>query len=207
MAVAGIVLVLGAFLLGSIPWGYLFGRWIGGIDLRTVGSGGTGATNALRTMGRKVSVAVLLLDAAKGAMPIVVGRELGIDPWWLAAAAVAAVAGHCWSPWIGFKGGKGVATGAGAAIALWPPVVVVLPLLVVVVAATRYVSLGSLLACVTATLLTAVLSASGRLDWSVAGAVAGITLIVVVQHRANIRRLLSGTERRIGEKVPAQASP
>lgn len=207
MAAAGIVLVLGAFLLGSIPWGFLFGRWFAGIDLRTVGSGGTGATNALRTMGRKVSVAVLLLDAAKGALPIVVGRLLGIDEWWLAAAAVAAVAGHCWSPWIGFKGGKGVATGAGAAIALWWPVIVVLPLLVIVVAATRFVSLGSLVACIAATVLTVALAATGRLDGAVAAAVAGITLIVVVQHRANIRRLLSGTERRIGEKVAVQASP
>ncbi len=205
MGAAGIVLVLGAFGLGSIPWGYLFGRWIAGIDLRAVGSGGTGATNALRTMGRKVSLAVLLLDAAKGALPIVVGRQLGLDGWWLAAAAIAAVAGHCWSPWIGFKGGKGVATGAGAAIALWPPVAVVLPVMVVVIAATRFVSLGSLLTCAAATALTVALAAGGRLGWSVAVAVAGITLIVVVQHRANIRRLLAGTERRFGEKVPVQA--
>lgn len=207
MAVAGIVLVLGAFLLGSIPWGYLFGRWFAGIDLRTIGSGGTGATNALRTMGWKVSAAVLLLDVAKGAAPILVGRQLGVDTWWLAAAAIAAVTGHCWSPWIGFKGGKGVATAAGAAIALWPPVVVALPLLVVVVAATRFVSLGSLVACVAATVLTVALAATGRLDWAIAAAVAGITVIVVVQHRANIRRLRSGTERKIGDKVPAQASP
>jgi glycerol-3-phosphate acyltransferase PlsY len=200
------LLFASGFLLGSVPWGYLVGRWFGGIDLRAIGSGGTGATNALRTMGKPAAVAVLVLDALKGALPILIGRSFGLNEAWLGAAAVAAVVGHCWSPWIGFKGGKGVATGAGAAIALWPPVAIVLPLLVAVVAATRYVSLGSLLACAVATLATAALAVGGRLDPAIALAVAGITLIVVVQHRANVQRLLAGTERRIGERVDVQAS-
>jgi acyl phosphate:glycerol-3-phosphate acyltransferase len=208
VAAAAPLLALFAFLLGSIPWGYLIARRGAGIDLRAVGSGGTGATNVLRTMGRSASIAVLVLDGLKGAVPILVGRALGVPSWWLAVAAVAAVAGHCWSPWIGFKGGKGVATGAGAAIALWPPVALVLPLLVAVVAATRFVSLGSLVACGAASLLTLGMAGAGRLDPSVAAAVVGVSLIVVVQHRANIARLRSGTERRFGERVEVQpASP
>jgi glycerol-3-phosphate acyltransferase PlsY len=198
---AGLVLVVAAFLLGAIPWGYIAGRISKGIDLRQTGSGGTGATNVLRTLGKTASAVVLLLDIAKGALPVLAAKSVGLPPWWVAATAVAAVAGHCWSPFIGFKGGKGMATGAGATIALMPQALAILPIFALIVWATRYVSLGSLLASSLAAALAVVLAASGRVDWAYAAAICAIGAIIVIRHRANIDRLWHRTERRLGESV------
>jgi len=198
---AGIALVVTSFLIGSIPWGYVAGKASGGIDLRTVGSGGTGATNVLRTLGARASVVVAVLDILKGVLPVVFATAVGFDAAWVATAAVAAVAGHCWSPFIGFKGGKGVATGAGAAIALFPQVLLIVPIMAVVVWTTKYVSLGSLTAAGLATLLAVGYAAAGMLDWSTAIAILAISLIITIRHEGNIRRLLKGSERRIGEMI------
>jgi glycerol-3-phosphate acyltransferase PlsY len=198
---AGIALVVGSFVLGAVPWGYLAGRAAGGIDLRAVGSGGTGATNVLRTLGKRASAAVFLLDFAKGVLPVLTAGALGFAPGWVGATAVAAVAGHCWSPFIGFKGGKGVATGAGACLALVPALVVVLPIMAAVVWATRYVSLGSLVAAGLAAILAILGAMTGRLDASAALAIVAIAAIIYIRHEGNIRRLMSGAERRIGETV------
>lgn len=199
---AGIALVVLSFLVGGVPWGYLAGQAVRGIDLRTVGSGGTGATNVLRTLGAKASAAVAVLDILKGLLPVVFAISAGFDSGWVAAAAVAAVAGHCWSPFIGFKGGKGVATGAGAAVALVPHVVLALPVMALIVWGTRYVSLGSLVAAGVAALLAVALAASGQVDWPSALAILAISGIITIRHEGNIRRLRSGTERRIGESTP-----
>jgi glycerol-3-phosphate acyltransferase PlsY len=193
--------VAGSFFLGAIPWGFLAGKTAGGIDLRSVGSGGTGATNVLRTLGPRVSAIVFVLDFVKGVIPVLAARWLDFAPAWVGAAAVAAVAGHCWSPYIGFKGGKGVATGAGAAITLFPPVLVVLPVMAVLVWTTRYVSLGSIVGAILAALLAVAFTMTGRLDAGFAWAIVAMAAIIVVRHEGNIRRLLSGTERRIGETV------
>lgn len=198
---AGSTLVILSFFIGAVPWGYIAGKATRGIDLRTVGSGGTGATNVLRTLGAKASLAVAVLDVLKGMLPVVFAKSAGFDPGWVAAAAVATVAGHCWSPFIGFKGGKGVATGAGAAIALFPPVLLVLPIMAVVIWSTRYVSLGSLISAGLASLLAVVLAATGHLDWAAALAILTISTIITVRHGDNIRRLLRGTERRMGDSV------
>lgn len=199
----GLVLVVVAFVVGAIPWGYLVGKLAGGIDLRQVGSGGTGATNVLRTLGARASALVLVLDAVKGALPVLIGRSLGIADIWIAAAAVAAVAGHCWSPFIGFKGGKGVATGAGAAIALVPQLVVLVVVMVLVVWRTRYVSLGSLLVVTFAAVAMVASAALGLAAWPTAMAIIAIGGIIIYRHQENITRLRAGTERRFGEKVPA----
>ena len=201
-AAAGALLLVASFLVGAIPWGYLVGRFVANVDLTTVGSGGTGATNVLRTLGARASAAVFVLDFAKGLLPVAVARYLGFDPWWVALAGVMAVVGHCWSPFIGFKGGKGVATGAAAAMALFPPALIALPFMAAVVWATRYVSLGSLVAAGIATVLALAAAWRGWLDWPSALAIAAITVIIVVRHRENVRRLLRGTERRLGETVP-----
>lgn len=198
----GLVMVIVAFLLGAIPWGYLAGRFSKGIDLRQIGSGGTGATNVLRTLGKKASAAVLVLDVAKGVLPVLVAKSLGLSPWWVAATAVAAVAGHCWSPFIGFKGGKGMATGAGVTIALLPQMLVILPVFALVVWATRYVSLGSVVATLLAAVLAIVMAATGRIDWAYAAGTCAIGAIILFRHRGNIERLWQRTERRIGESVP-----
>lgn len=198
---AGVALIVASFLTGAIPWGYLAGKASRGIDLRTVGSGGTGATNVLRTVGPRASAVVALLDILKGVLPVLFARSTGFDPIWVAAAAVAAVVGHCWSPFIGFKGGKGVATGAGAAIALFPYLLVIVPVMAVVVWTTKYVSLGSLIASGLAALLAVTYAAAGRLEWTFAIAIVAIGGIIAVRHEGNIRRLLQGSERRIGETI------
>jgi acyl phosphate:glycerol-3-phosphate acyltransferase len=198
---AGIALVIASFLIGAIPWGYVAGKASRGIDLRTVGSGGTGATNVLRTLGARASALVAVLDILKGVVPVAFARAVGFDGAWVAAAAVAVVAGHCWSPFIGFKGGKGVATGAGAAIALFPQVLLIVPVMALVVWTTKYVSLGSLTAAGLATLLAVAYAAAGILEWVSAVAILGISGIIAIRHEGNIRRLLNGNERRIGQKT------
>jgi len=198
---AGIALVIASFLIGAIPWGYVAGKASRGIDLRTVGSGGTGATNVLRTLGARASALVAVLDILKGVVPVAFARAVGFDGAWVAAAAVAVVAGHCWSPFIGFKGGKGVATGAGAAIALFPQVLLIVPVMALVVWTTKYVSLGSLTAAGLATLLAVAYAAAGILEWVSAVAILGISGIIAIRHEGYIRRLLNGNERRIGQKI------
>ena len=199
---AGVALVTASFLIGAIPWGYVAAKASRGIDLRTVGSGGTGATNVLRTLGRRASAVVALLDILKGLLPVVFARAAGFDASWVGAVAVAAVVGHCWSPFIGFKGGKGVATGAGAAIALFPQLLLIVPVMVIVVWTTKYVSLGSLTAAGLGALLAVLYAAAGRLDWAAAVAILAVAGIIAIRHEGNIRRLLSGDERRIGETIP-----
>lgn len=198
---AGVALVTASLLTGAVPWGFLLGKVSRGIDLRSVGSGGTGATNVLRTLGPGASALVAVLDILKGVLPVVVAKSTGFDPTWIAAAAVAAVAGHCWSPFIGFKGGKGVATGAGAAIALLPQLLVIVPVMAFIVWATKYVSLGSLTAAGIAALLALAYAAAGELDWAAATAILAIAGIIAIRHEANIRRLMNGSERRLGETI------
>jgi acyl phosphate:glycerol-3-phosphate acyltransferase len=198
---AGVALVVASFLIGAVPWGYVAGKASHGIDLRDVGSGGTGATNVLRAVGPRASAIVGLLDVLKGLLPVVFARVAGFDSTWVAVAAVATVVGHCWSPFIGFKGGKGVATGAGAAIALFPYVLVIVPVMAFVVWTTKYVSLGSLIAAGLGALLALTSAAAGMLDWASAIAIVTIAGIIAVRHEGNIRRLLQGSERRIGESI------
>jgi glycerol-3-phosphate acyltransferase PlsY len=198
---AGLALIVASFLIGAIPWGYLAGKASRGIDLRAVGSGGTGATNVLRTMGPRASAVVALLDILKGLLPVLLARSAGFDAIWVATAAAATVIGHCWSPFIGFKGGKGVATGAGAAIALFPYVLAIVPVMAVVVWTTKYVSLGSLIAAGLGAVLAVVYAAAGKLEWTFTIAIVAIAGIIAIRHEGNIRRLMQGSERRIGETV------
>jgi glycerol-3-phosphate acyltransferase PlsY len=198
---AGVTLLTASFLIGAIPWGYVAAKASRGIDLRTVGSGGTGATNVLRTLGPRASAVIALLDILKGVVPVVFARSAGFDATWVGAVAVAAVVGHCWSPFIGFKGGKGVATGAGAAIALFPQLLLVVPVMVIVVWTTKYVSLGSLTAAALGALLAVAYAITGMLDWAFAIAILAISGIIAIRHEGNIRRLLNGSERRIGETI------
>lgn len=197
----GLLMVLIGLLAGSIPFGFLAGRSMQGIDLRTVGSGGTGATNVLRTLGKKASATVLILDFLKGLVPVLAARWLGVGEWWVAAVAVATVIGHCWSPFIGFKGGKGVATGGGAAIALFPPVLLVVPVILLIIWRTRYVSLGSLVGAGLAVVLAVAFAIAGPLPWAFAVAIAAIAAIIVFRHRENIDRLRTGSERKLGQRV------
>lgn len=197
----GIVLIGAGYASGAVPWGIVLGRLAAGTDLRRHGSGSTGATNAFRVLGWRVSLAVFALDFLKGFLPVIVAGFIGLDGWWLTLVGVATVAGHCWSPVLGFHGGKGMATGAGAAAAMYPWVLLVFPLMVLIVALTRYVSLASIIGSLAVSAVVLSLGLLGYLSWSVAMAIVAITAIILVQHHGNIRRLLTGTERRFGESA------
>jgi glycerol-3-phosphate acyltransferase PlsY len=190
-----LLLMAGAYAVGSLS----FGLWLAraqGVDLRRVGSRSVGATNVLRTVGRLVALVVLILDAAKGALAVVVAQLVTNDPRLVAGSAVAVVAGHVWPVWAGFRGGKGVATLAGAYLALAPVAVMWSGVLFVcTVAMSRYVSLASIVAA--AALPIGTLLLDGRP--SIAIAALGLAVLVIWCHRANIARLIDGNEYRVGE--------
>ncbi|HEX8137206.1 MAG TPA: glycerol-3-phosphate 1-O-acyltransferase PlsY [Pyrinomonadaceae bacterium] len=197
-----VLVLIAAYLLGSIPFGYLIVRAKEGADVRETGSGGTGATNVTRRAGKKAGIITLLLDAAKGFAAVLLARFLlgaGFEiNWWVAAAAVLAVVGHCFPLWLGFRGGKGVATGVGVFLGLSPAAVAVaLVFFILVVGWTRYVSLGSITAtalfplCVW--LLSLYVKPRGALAPLLSASVVG-GAIIILMHRANIARLVAGTE-------------
>lgn len=205
-----------SFLCGSVPFALVLGR-LKGLDIRTVGSGNVGATNLGRALGRPWGVACFMLDAIKGAAPVIAfglwrgcwgvplaqasGNASG--EWVMVAAA--AILGHVFSPWVGFKGGKGVATGFGAMVAMWPlltwPLVGALLAWAILILVSRYMSLSSVIAALVppAVLLVEAL----RAEWPPAAlplilATSLIAVLVALRHRGNLRRLATGTEPRIG---------
>ena len=167
------------YLLGSIPWGLLLTRTAGLGDIRQVGSGNIGATNVLRTGNKALAAATLALDLAKGVAAVLIGAVWGPGP--ALAAAGAVIIDHMFPVWLGFRGGKGVATALGAA-AVWLAVAIL----------SRYSSLAALVGAVGAAALAAAL-----LDPAHAAVIAGIALLVILRHHDNIRRLVAGTEGRI----------
>lgn len=194
------LLVLAAYLMGSIPNGLLLAR-LKGVDLQKVGSGNIGATNVYRCVGKGWGVAAFVLDAVKGFVPAFVFPRLmdSAPPWLGLACGIAAVAGHNWPVWLKFKGGKGVSTSAGMLLGIAPAAVGIgFAVFALVVALTRFVSLGSILAAVAVP--AAYLGLYGAGNRLLAGALVAMGALVVVKHRANIRRLLAGTEPRIAGK-------
>jgi glycerol-3-phosphate acyltransferase PlsY len=214
--IRSLVVIVIAYLLGSIPFGYVIVRARKGADVRAAGSGATGATNVSRQAGKAFGVLTLILDAAKGAGAILIARWiLGFAVWpegansappheaeWvIAAAAVAVILGHCFPVWLGFRGGKGVATGLGVFLVLAPAAVgMAAVIFVLAVGLTRYVSLGSILAAAAIPLFVWLWSSWVRpapdLMPLMVAATAGSALIVFA-HRANIRRLIDGTENKL----------
>jgi len=193
-----VLAVVVAYLAGAVPIGWLVARGFGVADIRRHGSGNIGATNVLRTAGRLPAIATLLGDVLKGYAAVALGSHLaGGEPTVTAAATVAAVAGNCWSAFLGFRGGKGVATGLGALLRSVPlATLAALPVFVVVVTTTRFVSLGSLLAALCVPLGAWALGYPGP---AVVAALA-VAAIVVGRHHENITRLLAGTESRLGRR-------
>jgi glycerol-3-phosphate acyltransferase PlsY len=198
-----VLVVIIAYLIGSIPFGYLVVRMKGRGDVRQTGSGGTGATNVSRRAGKTAGIVTLILDALKGALAIVIAKSMlnaGATNWLIAAAAIAAIAGHIFPVWLWFRGGKGVATGAGVFLALAPLAVVCAGLVfVAVVGLTKYVSLGSIVAAATIPLFAwwfvdPALDVRPLLTAAIGGAV-----LIVFAHRGNIARLFNGTESRISD--------
>jgi len=192
-----IVFALASYLFGSIPTGYLLVRLSGRKDVRSFGSGSTGATNVLRVGGWKTALPVALFDVLKGFLPVFLASRWFGDPVFAALCGLLAAAGHCFPFAIGFRGGKGVSTSLGAFAAIaWAPCLGSLGLYFIVIGLTRYVSLGSILASLVFPAIY--LAAGGRP--AVAAVALALAALVVFQHRGNIGRLVHGTERKLGER-------
>jgi acyl phosphate:glycerol-3-phosphate acyltransferase len=197
-----------SYLLGSIPFGYILVRVFQGIDIRSIGSGNIGATNVARTGGKGLAVATLILDTFKGWLPVFLVLHL---PWIQTSssaqlhtlatfAALVAVLGHMFPVWLGFKGGKGVATGLGVFLALAPlAVLIAVVSFIVIVALTRYVSLGSIVAAAAFPLALWWLERS-LFPAPALAMCAAVALLVILRHHQNIGRLLAGTESRFGAR-------
>jgi glycerol-3-phosphate acyltransferase PlsY len=202
-------LMLVAYLSGSIPMGMLVARRVGGPDLRSIGSGRTGGTNALRALGRKWAAVVVLGDLLKGALPVLLARIVTGDPLVEVLCGGAAVAGAIWSVFVGFRSGRGVGTGVGTMLVIQPlAVVLATPVFVVAILLTRYVSLGSLLgsaAMFPAMLLLLLLIPETPLPYVLYAAVG--TVFIWLAHADNIDRLLHGTERKFDLDLLAGKRP
>jgi glycerol-3-phosphate acyltransferase PlsY len=204
IAVAGAL----GYAIGSVQFGLIIGRITRGVDIRDYGSGATGATNVIRTSGAKAGVLVIVLDIAKGIVPvyagIALGHAAGLDhderAWAAATGAFGAVLGHIWPLWFGFRGGKAVATGFGGALAMNPLAsVALIPVAALIVGAVRIMSVMSILMPPVLAGVFVVLAVIGVSPPAYAVYAVPTAALIVFKHRANIRRLLDGTEPRIGK--------
>jgi glycerol-3-phosphate acyltransferase PlsY len=204
-----ILAVLVAYLLGSIPTGFLVAK-ARGIDIRSVGSGNIGATNVFRALGKRAGVFVFLADATKGWLAVFVVAKLvagwlypaagllALD-WFAICAGIAAILGHNYTCWLYFKGGKGIATSAGVLVALVPgPLLIILGIWIVVFALSRYVSLASISAAFALPFAARLVGKSTTIIL----VTAALAALAIYKHKANIQRLIKGTENRIGAKKP-----
>lgn len=191
-----LALVAAAYVLGSLPSAWLMVLLVTGKDVRHEGSGNVGAANATRLGGLAVGVAVTLMDVAKGALPVWAMSILNPASGWLAATMLAAVAGHCFPVWLKFRGGKGVAATFGAFLVLAPSAALAaVALWVLVIAVSRRVSVASLVASAAFPVLLVLLDQTGPV---ILGAVSGVSILIIFLHRSNIRRLIDGSEPKIG---------
>ncbi len=212
------VLVAG-YLLGSIPSGFLAGRWLKGIDIRQEGSGSTGATNVLRVVGKGPALAVFVVDVLKGALAVLLakavleplGQPLSANGWqidgWIVLAGLAGLAGHIWPIWLGWKGGKAVATGLGMLLGVsWPVGLACFGIFLTVLSFSRIVSLSSVVAALSLPLLMLGSFGSGGIRPAYLLLAVLTTVLVVWRHRSNIERLWAGTEPKLGSKKPGQGA-
>ncbi len=203
---AALCMVL-AYLIGALPFGVIAGKLLKGIDVREYGSGRMGATNVMRTLGWKVSITILILDMGKGVAAVFIARAFSEPKYVEALAGLAAVVGHNWPVYVKFKGGRGVSPGLGGLFALVPPVgAIALGVGLVVIAATRFVSFGSMCGAVSGFLGTLVLALTGRQSWEYLAYTAVVVPLIIIQHRDNIARLIRGEERKFGKKAEAAAA-
>jgi acyl phosphate:glycerol-3-phosphate acyltransferase len=193
------LLILCGYVLGAIPTGILVGRAFG-VDVRSVGSGNIGTANVMRAAGKKAAVFTMIGDMLKGIVPVVIARIATDNEWVIAAVALAAVIGHCWPVFLGFRGGKGVATGAGTSIALVPLVgLLMFAVWWAVAFFTRYTSLAAIVVMLASPF--AFVFTGQPLPYVLYTIIGGAA--VIFRHRENAKALLQGTERKVGEsKVP-----
>jgi glycerol-3-phosphate acyltransferase PlsY len=193
-----LLLVVAAYVVGSLPTALLVVRRSTGEDIRTTGSGNIGATNATRAAGFRVGAIVTVVDVAKGALPVWAMSVFNPASVWLAAAMLAAVIGHCFPVWLRFRGGKGVATGFGAFLVLSPQTALAALLLwVVVLALSRLVSVASMVASAAFPVLLAFIDSPNPV---ILGAVSAAAVLIILRHTSNIRNLVAGEEPKIGER-------
>ncbi|MEF3301828.1 glycerol-3-phosphate 1-O-acyltransferase PlsY [Paenibacillus sp. GYB003] len=194
-----LVAVLLAYLIGSVSFSFLYGKLFKGIDIRKHGSGNAGATNTLRVIGVGPAIAVLLLDAGKGVLAVWLGKWLGADVSYIPAlAGLAAIAGHNWPVYFGFKGGKGIATTIGVAATLcFVPALIAGAVAIALIALTRYVSLGSLVFAALIPVIVGLMHYSADIFWTTLV----IGLFAIVRHRTNIVKLIKGKENKLGQRA------
>jgi len=211
---AGVLFVAGAYLAGSIPFGYWAGK-LKGIDIRQHGSGNIGATNVIRVLGKGIGIPVFILDMLKGFLPTLLaqqdlpafGASTELATLIAVCCAAASVLGHNFTPWLGFKGGKGVATSAGALLGLAPWALLAgMVMWLLVFKVSRYVALASIMAAIFIPLTMAIMMASAH-QWNgiLLGLGVALCLMVIIRHRSNISRLMAGTENRFEPKKKPNA--
>jgi glycerol-3-phosphate acyltransferase PlsY len=197
-----LIILLLAYLIGSVPWGYFLVYWSRGIDVREYGSGRTGMTNVLRTGGGRMAAAVLVLDLGKGLVAVLLAREVLSTTSGEVAAGLLALIGHNWPVFLNFKGGRGIATGMGALAVIAPiSAIIGMVVFVPVTLISRYLSLGSVTGVITASMSLLALVVLGVYSTTYTWYAVIGGAVIIWQHRDNIQRLLRGTERRLG--VPA----
>ena len=198
-----VAVVIGSYLIGSIPSGLIIGK-LRRVDIREYGSGNIGTTNVLRTLGAKYGAIVLIADVLKGVIAVVLARYIIETPTGEMAAGFAAVAGHDWSVFLKFKGGRGVATSLGALLPMAMPApltgVIGLAVFVLVIFASRYVSLASIVGSISAVVAMAIFMGLDRVPWQYLVYIVVVVALIIYQHRDNISRLRSGTESKLGQK-------
>lgn len=189
-----------AYLLGSIPNGLIVTKMARGVDVREYGSGKTGGTNVLRTAGPKLGVLVMVLDIAKGLAAVYIARAITDEVWGHALAGILAAAGHDWPVFAGFRGGRGVSTSYGAALALNPSAAAIaLPFAAALVAATRIMSVMSMGGAAITAVIFVLFALAGWTPWAYAAYTVAAAVLLIALHKDNVGRLLAGTEPRIGQ--------
>ncbi|MBU0491290.1 MAG: glycerol-3-phosphate 1-O-acyltransferase PlsY [Chloroflexi bacterium] len=191
-----------AYLVGSIPWGYIVVRVLKGVDVRNYGSGKTGGTNVLRTAGLPAMLLVAVLDIGKGLLAVLAARYLVGTPAAEAVAAVALIAGHNWPVFLGFRGGSGVGTSVSVLLALSPlTLFICFSIWALILALSRYVSLASIVASILTPMIMALLVVYAGQPWEYLAAVFVIMILILLRHRGNMQRLWAGTENQLGQSA------
>lgn len=194
-------LVLG-YLIGALPFGIILTKLVIGIDIRTIGSGATGATNVTRALGVGYGFLNAVLDVSKGMVPVLIARYMGLSPAWQAGSAFCAVIGHNWPVYAGFRGGKGIATSFGALLVIEPRFAYIIPIFVIIIAITRIKSIAS----ITSALLLIPLAFLLKAPAETIVLTIAISLFAVIRHKANIQRLLAGKENKVSYRLKPDKS-
>ena len=190
------------YLIGALPFGIILTKLVIGIDIRTIGSGATGATNVTRALGVGYGFLNAVLDVSKGIVPVLIARWMGLSPAWQAASAFCAVIGHNWPVYAGFRGGKGIATSFGALLVIEPRFAYIIPLFVIIIVITRIKSIAS----ITSALLLIPLAFLLKAPAETIVLTIAISLFAVIRHKANIQRLLAGTENKVSYRLKPDKS-